>query len=322
MNNRFRLVLFSNSSSSSKELNFSKLHVIVFSFIFLLVFAAVTGVGVSVLSDYLYSFKIGLLQQEKNLIRSSLKNMNHQYDNLENRLDQLYSMDKELRLLIDLDEFDPALREVGIGGSNEIPASQSEFFFMESELLSDLATQKLSKLQYLVELQEKSYASILTGLEEHKELLRYFPSGNPIEGGRISSWYGWRSNPYGPGREHHDGVDISMPRGSPVYATADGLIDLMSSEDLRTGLGRYIRVKHMTEKYGWITQYGHLLNFEPGLKEGMFIRRGRKIGEVGNSGRSTAPHLHYALQFIDPKSGAKRDLDPRLEHWNPKAFGY
>jgi murein DD-endopeptidase MepM/ murein hydrolase activator NlpD len=322
MQKRFRLVLFSNASSSAKELNFSKIHLAVFSFVILLMFVAVTGVGVSFLSDYLYGFTIGLLQQERNFIRSSLQNMNQQYLNLDDRLEQLYSMDKELRLLIDLDEFDTALREVGIGGSNDIPASQSEFFFTEAELLSDLASVKLSKLQYLVELQEESYASILAGLEEHKEWLRFYPSGNPIDGGRISSWYGWRRNPYGPGREHHDGVDISMRRGSPVYATADGLIDLMSANDLRTGLGRYVRLNHMTDKYGWVTRYGHLSKFEPGLKKGMFIRRGQKIGEVGSSGRSTAPHLHYALQFVDPKSGVKRDLDPRLEHWNPKAFGY
>ncbi len=322
MKKKFRLVLFSNTSSSAKEVNLSKFQIVLFSLFVLFVFSSVTGVGVSILSDYLYSFKIGLLQQERNQIRGSLQEMKQDFTQLENRLEKLYEMDQELRLLIDLDVFDPALREVGIGGGNDIPARQSEFFFTESELVSDLSTQKLVKLSNLVNLQEKSYASILSGLEEHKEWLRFYPSGNPLEGGRVTSWYGYRKNPYGSGQEHHDGVDISKPRGSPIYAAADGIIDVISSKDLRTGLGRYIVINHMSEKYGYITQYGHMLKFEPGLKKGMFVKRGRKIGEVGSSGRSTGPHLHYAIKFIDPNSGAEQYRDPRLEHWNPKAYGY
>ena len=323
MQKKYRAVLFSNISSSAKEFNFSKLHIFLFTFTCLLVLVSVGAVGVSLLSDYLYSFKLGLIQQERNTIRSSLLEMNREFTGLENRLEKLFALDKDLRLLNDLETFDPVLREVGIGGGIEIPASQSEFFFTEMELLSNISTQKLGKLKYLIEMEEKSYSAIFAGLQEHKEWLRYYPSADPLKGGRVTSWFGWRDSPYESGkREFHQGVDILVPRGTPVYATANGFVDVVSQNDLRNGLGRYIKIKHMTEKYGWTTIYGHLLKFEPGIKKGVAVRKGQKIAEVGSSGRSTSPHLHYGLQYIDPKTGIKKYVDPRLEHWNPNAFGY
>ena len=87
MKKRFRLVLFSNTSSSAKEVNVSKFQIVLFSLFVLFIFSSVTGVGVNILSDYLYSFKIGLLQQERNQIRGSLHGMRQDFTQLENRLE-------------------------------------------------------------------------------------------------------------------------------------------------------------------------------------------------------------------------------------------
>ena len=115
-------------------------------------------------------------------------------------------------------------------------------------------------------------------------------------GVRLSSRYGPRTHPVLGVKRHHDGIDLATPTGSPVYATADGVVEGVFRS---ATLGLAVTLRHA---HGLRTVYGHLSRC--GLRAGQAVRRGQRIGAVGSTGRSTGPHLHYALRqggrFIDP----------------------
>ena len=112
---------------------------------------------------------------------------------------------------------------------------------------------------------------------------------------RVSSGYGTRIDPFLKVKRMHYGQDFSLPKGSPVYATADGRISILKSSF--GGFGKYIYIDHGN---GYKTVYAHLDKFN--VRRGQKVKRGELIAYSGNSGRSTAPHLHYEVH----KNGNKR----------------
>jgi len=321
MTKNYRIVLFSNNKSATNEVSFSYFHLIFFSLIVVLIFASITVFSVVVVSRYLYSYRLDLLHQEKTLIQNELVNINAAFSDLQERLNTLYVKDDELRTEIKLEPFDPSLREIGIGGGEEIASNQSEFFFAEQELLAEI-TPRLEELKHQVIAEEESYTAMREGLLEHKEWLRYYPGAAPVEGGIIKSPFGWRPDPLdGNKMRRHDGLDIGgLPIGTPVYATADGVVSVVQHNADANALGKYIKIEHNAQKYGWITMYGHLSKIEPHIRKGTIVKRGERIGELGDTGRNTGPHLHYEIQYRDPKSKRLSPIDPQLAHLNPNAY--
>jgi len=123
------------------------------------------------------------------------------------------------------------------------------------------------------------------------------PSRMPVEGVRLSSDYGMRNHPVLGGQRSHKGVDLAGATGTPVYATADGLV---SRADRFGSYGNYISIEHGGELQ---TRYAHLSGFE--VNEGQRVVKGQLIGYVGSTGRSTGPHLHYEVRVsgeaVDPR---------------------
>ena len=122
-----------------------------------------------------------------------------------------------------------------------------------------------------------------------KEITRY-PAIHPVDLStcRRSSGYGYRRDPFTQEYKMHAGVDYSGKIGTPVYATADGTVRISR---YYSTFGNYIEINH---GYSYKTCYGHLS--KRNVKTGDRVERGEKIGEIGNTGRSTAPHLHYEIQ--------------------------
>jgi murein DD-endopeptidase MepM/ murein hydrolase activator NlpD len=112
------------------------------------------------------------------------------------------------------------------------------------------------------------------------------PFGTPVQGGRRTSGFGPR------GRSMHTGLDIAAPRGTPIYATADGIVTLAGRQG---GYGRVVKIRHA---FGFETVYAHLNRAR--VKVGQRVGRGDRIGDMGSSGRSTGNHVHYEIR-IDTK---------------------
>lgn len=135
--------------------------------------------------------------------------------------------------------------------------------------------------------------------EERLLLLASTPLGTPVEGS-YSDGYGWRKDPFTGEPEFHTGLDIVAPSGTVVRATADGVVTRVGRE---SGYGRMVQLSH---GYGLGTLYGHLSVTL--VKPGQRVHRGDEIGQVGSTGRSTGPHVHYEVvkggHRVDPRKYA------------------
>lgn len=129
-------------------------------------------------------------------------------------------------------------------------------------------------------------------------LLELIPSGSPIEYHGITSKYGYRIHPITGKRKFHKGIDMKAKRNTPVYATADGIVE-WAAYHKRSGFGRLVLLVHL---YGFTSYFGHLQKIV--VKPGQFVAKGDLIGYTGNSGKSNGPHLHYEVRFI------QRPLNP------------
>ena len=123
------------------------------------------------------------------------------------------------------------------------------------------------------------------------------PSGMPLARAVMTSDYGMRTHPVLGGRRNHKGIDLAQPIGTPVYATADGIV---SKAEPFSSYGNYIQIEHGGELQ---TRFGHLSGFT--VVAGEQVRKGQLIGYVGSTGRSTGPHLHYEVRVageaVDPR---------------------
>ena len=113
----------------------------------------------------------------------------------------------------------------------------------------------------------------------------------PIDGARLSSTYGMRKHPILGYNKMHKGVDFAAPKGTPVFAGGDGVIEYAATNG---GYGKYIRIRHNNE---YKTAYAHLSNFKKGISKGKRVSQGEIIAYVGSTGNSTGPHLHYEILY-------------------------
>lgn len=140
-------------------------------------------------------------------------------------------------------------------------------------------------------------------------LLHSVPNGLPIRGTRVSSNFGTRINPVTGQRSPHNGIDFPAPRGTPIYATADGIVE-QAGFDHGSGFGNLIIIQH---NLGFRTYYAHLHQVQ--VKAGDFVHKGQQIGLSGNTGRSTGPHLHYEVRHL------YTPLNPYdFVKWGPETF--
>ncbi len=145
--------------------------------------------------------------------------------------------------------------------------------------------------------------------EARAEVLRLIPSGSPVEYHGISSKFGYRTHPITRKRELHRGTDLKAKMKTPVYATADGVVEFAGSHNTK-GYGRLIILDHA---YGFRTLFGHLSRIA--VRNGQVVKKGDLIGYTGNSGISNGPHLHYEVRFI------QRSLNPYwFIKWNMKNY--
>lgn len=150
-------------------------------------------------------------------------------------------------------------------------------------------------------IQERNrYYNSLIKLKEHEKHLGSCPTGIPCEGKKSSDW-GWRRDPWGRGIRFHHGIDIANVIGTPIYSTCDGIVIESGYWD-RHGYGLGIKIEGV-----YIVVYGHLSRVY--VKVGDIVRKGDLIGEMGDTGRSTGPHLHYEVR-IDMWPG--NTIDPMI----------
>ncbi len=208
-------------------------------------------------------------------------------DEFSDRMEEFKQLDKKIRILASNQTKRDKKMPLGIGGPDSEQIRLNEMLDQDKDKLLAGMRQSLKKLNEDATEREQSFNELLKFLREQKSLLAATPSIWPVRGW-VTSEFGPRENPFeSSGIEFHRGLDIATRMGKEIRATADGLV---SEVAYRADDGHVVRIDH---GYGLATSYCHLQ--KPAVKQGVRVKRGEVIGYVGNTGRSTGPHLHYAV---------------------------
>lgn len=169
--------------------------------------------------------------------------------------------------------------------------------------------QKVNHLQQKLSRQAQSYDELRRLAKENEKRLAAIPSIQPLSNKdlrRLSSPFGMRIHPVHKVPCMHEGIDFAAPRGTPIYATGNGVVKRTRKSTV--GYGNHVIIDH---GYGYLTSYCHMQRFI--VKPGQKVTRGQCIGYVGSTGTSTSPHLHYEViknrRKVNPAHYFTNDLD-------------
>ncbi|MDC7997485.1 M23 family metallopeptidase [Gilvibacter sediminis] len=217
-----------------------------------------------------------------------LELLNKKMDQAQAVLTELQERDNNLyRVYFEANPIPDEQRLAGFGGVNRYKEWEG---FDNSNLLISTA-KRLDVITKQIVVQSKSLDEIAILAEEKEKLLAAIPAIQPVRNEdltRMASGFGYRTDPFTKARKFHYGMDFTAPRGTPVYASGDGVVT--RADAAAAGYGRHIRISH---GYGYESLYAHLYKYN--VKKGQKVKRGDLIGFVGSTGRSEAPHLHYEI---------------------------
>jgi len=240
--------------------------------------------------------------------------LSYQYDFINKKLDESSQIltdlqekdDKIYRMIFEAPPIPSSMREVGSGGTKQFKELED---YNNTELMIT-THQKLEKIRRQIYIQSTSYDEIEDMIENKTKMLASLPAIQPISNKdlrRMASGYGYRIDPVYKTRKMHHGMDFTAPTGTEIYATGDGVVERAKWN--RMGYGYHVIINH---GYGYQTLYAHMSKIiaKPGKK----VKRGELIGLIGNTGKSTAPHLHYEVHKdnikINPVYYYYNDLTP------------
>ena len=235
------------------------------------------------------------LKKENIAQKIELNEFTRKIGDVESQLVRLKVFDKKLRILANIETPTEGV-SMGMGGN----ALETGTFLSPVEKRDELVTKMRSDLTLLeseTTLREKSFVELKSHLSEQSSLLASTPSIKPARGW-VSSEFGKRKSPFTGLTQKHTGLDIANRVGTPIISTADGIVLYVGR---KRALGKVVIINH---GYGIKTVYGHLSKAV--VKKGQKVKRGVKIAEMGNTGRSTGPHIHYDVVVngvsVNPKT--------------------
>ena len=236
--------------------------------------------------EVLQSRELENYELQFDLLNRKLSQIEDVLANIEDRDNNLY------RVYFEASPIPEEQRRVGFGGVNRYKNLEG---YDNSNLIIG-TTKRLEILTKQLVIQSRSLDEIESLAKSKEDLLKTIPSIQPIHKDnlkRMASGYGYRTDPFTKKRRFHWGMDFSAPKGTPVYATGDGVVG--RADNRASGYGKHIRIDH---GFGYVSLYAHLNAFKVRRKQK--VKRGDIIGYVGSTGRSVAPHLHYEI-FKDGK---------------------
>jgi len=239
------------------------------------------------LGNYLYEKRLHKIKNNYVSITKNLQILKERLNEIDENVNQIEEKDLAIRSYAGMPEIDKEIRKLGIGGRSIESAKIFDNF--APVINKELATLELDveKLSREVNLELNSYSSIYEKVQEDIRRIAMIPSIRPVEEGYLNSTFGYRNDPIDNVKRFHQGQDITVKTGTPIYAPADGIV---KRAYYAGGFGNHIKLQHGA---GYTTLYAHLSKIK--VKHGQKVKRGDIIGLTGNTGRSTAPHLHYEI---------------------------
>lgn len=299
MRKKISFVILSNSGAPAKQVNTSKTVLRVFG-VMLLAFLIFVGY---IIYDY-HNLRqtTARLENRELYIASQLEEIQHQrrqiqefakeINVLKSKLIALNGFEKKIRIIANIEKTGATENLFGVGGSipedldTRIPLKDKH-----NSLMRDMHEQ-IQQLNNATISQQQEFESLLKSLEDQQNLLASTPAIRPVSRS-VKSWvtsrFGYRKSPFTGRREFHRGFDISSRQGTPILATADGVVTFVGKKGL---LGTTVIIDH---GHGVVTRYGHCSKILK--KRGERVKRWETIALMGNTGRSTGPHVHYEVRL-------------------------
>ncbi len=274
----------------------------------LLLFAG--SVAMAVLYIWLFTSVLGydlpktaFLKAERARWDARMDLMNTKLDRCEESIGALRVRDDDIyRSIFGMNEIPAGVRNAGIGGVDRYSFLDG----LESDDRLKNTALRIDRLTRKVYVQSKSFDEVAAVSKTAGDMASCIPAIPPIVPDpsryRMSSPFGYRTDPFTGASRMHTGLDFAMKIGNPVYATGDGVVESVKFEFF--GYGNSITIKH---GFGYETIYAHLNSVK--VIEGMKVKRGDCIGESGKSGRSSGPHLHYEVVYKGRKVNPANYLD-------------
>ncbi len=251
------------------------------------------------------------------LLKNEVKEMEYLYDNLQMEVSKLdkelasmeYRDDNIYRAVLGAEPIDKSVREAGVGGVDRYEDIKSKNIIHENFLIK--LHERVDKLKRKVYIESRSQDDVIALAENKEKLFAAIPAIQPVANKELialASGFGMRIHPVYKVRKMHTGVDFAAQIGTPIYATADGTIDRI--EVNFSGYGKVLEIDH---GFGYRTRFAHMHGFN--VRYGQKVKRGDLIGYVGDTGLSTAPHLHYEVFVngihVNPIHYFFNDLNPK-----------
>lgn len=299
--------VFNHKTLSFEHARLTARHYILKVLSYLSTSVAFTAVIVLIGTYFFDSPKERMLKREIRQYELQFKLINERMAKLETVLNDMADRDDNIyRVIFESEPIPTEARKAGIGGSDRYRDLEG---YRNSEIMAQTA-RKLDQITAKMYVQSKSFDEVYEMAINKSRLLAGIPAIQPVSNQdlrRLSSYFGWRTDPFYKVQKFHEGVDFSAPPGTDIYATGDGKV--LQADRSKTGYGNQIVIDH---GFGYKTMYAHLQSFK--VRAGETVKRGQVIGTLGSTGKSTSPHLHYEVWKnstpVDPINYFFNDITP------------
>lgn len=231
------------------------------------------------------------------ILKNEVKELEFYYENLEAEVERLhkqlsnmeYRDDNIYRVVLGAEPIDKSIREAGVGGMDRYEDIRDKNIIHEDIIVK--LNESVDNLRRKIYIESKSQDDVVDLAESKEKLFAAIPAIQPVANKQLialASGFGLRIHPIYKVKKMHTGIDFAAAIGTPIYATADGVIDKLDVSF--SGYGKMLEIDH---GFGYRTRYAHMHGFA--VRQGQKVKRGDLIGYVGDTGLSTAPHLHYEV---------------------------
>jgi murein DD-endopeptidase MepM/ murein hydrolase activator NlpD len=299
--------VFNHKTLSFEHARLTARHYILKVLSYLSTSVVLTAVFVVIGSYFLDSPKERMLRRENRQYELQLKLINERLDKLQVVLNDMADRDDNIyRVIFESEPIPTEARRAGYGGADRYKDLEG---YRNSDILVQTA-KKLDQITAKMYVQTKSFDEVYEMAKNKSRLIASIPAIQPVSNKdlrRLSSYFGYRTDPYYKVTKFHEGMDFSAPIGTEIYSTGDGVV--FAAERSKGGYGNQIIIDH---GFGYKTMYAHLQAFK--VRAGDHVKRGQVIGYIGSTGKSTSPHCHYEVwksnQPVNPINYFFNDITP------------
>jgi murein DD-endopeptidase MepM/ murein hydrolase activator NlpD len=284
----FNILIFGHKAAKTRHLKIRKKTVKISFYLAAFALLSTTFFFCDYIQVKKKAFELSRLRQETQNQRSQIQFFSARIEDLEKQLSKLKEFDRKIRIIANLERGQETTATMGMGGPS--PSDIRDKLKQEKDDTGLVQQMKsdVERLQSEAVSREDSLSELEKLLQVKREMLAHTPSIWPVQGW-VTSGFGYRTNPFTGLTQMHEGLDISNRVGTPVIAPANGIISDVGNDN---AVGKVIVIFH---GFGMTSRYGHLSKVL--VRVGQRVKRGDKVAEVGMTGKTTGPHLHYEVKI-------------------------